>query len=215
SLRRGDLLGALRLGRGGLTSEVLDVLFAAVDVFTVVLEAERTGEKETLPALEALYTELERIGTAEPADAGGVLDYELDAGMLAVLTEYEEHRLHANIQQNMRLYRLRVQFDLASIDKSLDEIKDRARQHGEIITYLPTGSAATADRIELDILLASKSDLATLIGALGSDNVVVEEIPRRQRSPEPPTPAEATTGAAAPPQEESGSPLAVAGERAI
>src|SRR5690606_5875481 len=78
SHRLEDLLDALRLGRRELTSEVLDVLFAAVDVFTVVLEAERTGEKETLPALEALYTELERIGTAEPADAGGVLDYELD-----------------------------------------------------------------------------------------------------------------------------------------
>src|SRR5690606_19776309 len=214
SHRLEDLLDALRLGRRDLTSEVLDVLFSAVDVFTVVLDAERTGKNEPLPSLDALYAELERLGTGQAPDAGGGLDYELDAGMLAVLTEYEEHRLHANIQQNMRLYRLRVQFDLASIDKSLDEIKDRARQHGEIITYLPTGSAATADRIELDILLASKSDLATLIGALGSDNVVVEEIPRKRRSLDRPTPAEATTGAAAP-REESSTPLTAPGERAL
>jgi two-component system chemotaxis sensor kinase CheA len=42
------------------------------------------------------------------------------------------------------------------------------------------------DKIELDILLASKSDLATLIGALGNENVVVEQIPRKTRGPSRP-----------------------------
>jgi len=44
-----------------------------------------------------------------------------------VLTEYEEHRLRSNIEQNLRLYRLRVQFDLSTIDKALDDMKDRAK----------------------------------------------------------------------------------------
>jgi len=60
-------------------------------------------------------------------------------------------------------------------------MKERAKRHGEIITYLPTGEATSADTIELDLLMASRDDLATLIGSLGADNVVIEEIPRRAR----------------------------------
>jgi two-component system chemotaxis sensor kinase CheA len=108
--------------------------------------------------------------------------------MLAVLTEYEEHRLRSNIEQNLKLYRLRVQFDLSTIDKALDDMKERAKRHGEIITYLPTGEATGVDAIELDLLLASRDDLATLIGSLGADNIVIEEIPRRRRSVPPSVP---------------------------
>ena len=57
----------------------------------------------------------------------------------------------------MRLYRLRVQFQLATIDQALDELKAIAKPHGEIITYLPTGAGADADSIELDILMASSA----------------------------------------------------------
>jgi len=78
-----------------------------------------------------------------------------------------------------------VQFDLSTIDKALDDMKERAKRHGEIITYLPTGETTGADAIELDLLLASRDDLATLIGSLGADNVVIEEIPRRRRSTAP------------------------------
>ena len=74
------------------------------------------------------------------------VDYDLDPGMLAVLTEYEEHRLRTNIEQGLRLYRLRVQFDLATIDKALEDMKERAKRHGEIITYLPTGEATERRR---------------------------------------------------------------------
>ena len=74
-----------------------------------------------------------------------------------------------------------MQFDLTTIDKALEDMKERAKRHGEIITYLPTGEATSPDAIELDLLMASHDDLATLIGSLGADNVVIEEIPRRSR----------------------------------
>jgi two-component system chemotaxis sensor kinase CheA len=182
SHRLEDLLDALRLGKRELSQDVLDILFLAVEVFGEVLEHERAGREEPIGRLDALYAELERLGAGIEQSSVPNIDYELDPGMLAVLTEYEEHRLRSNIDQKMGLYRLRVEFDLVSIDRSLEEIKDKARLHGEIITYLPTGSAASMDKIELDILLASKSDLATLIGVLGSEQVVVEQIPRKARA---------------------------------
>jgi two-component system chemotaxis sensor kinase CheA len=180
SHRLEDVLDDLRLGRVELGQDVLDVLFGAVDAYTRILQAEKADSDEELD-VEGLFSELERIGASATEKESPVAGYELDPGLLAVLTEYEEHRLRANIDLQMQLYRLRVQFDLSTIDKVLEEMKERAKRHGEIITYLPTGEATSADTIELDLLMASRDDLATLIGSLGADNVVIEEIPRRAR----------------------------------
>jgi two-component system, chemotaxis family, sensor kinase CheA len=188
SHRLEDLLDDLRLGRMDLRPEVLDVLFSTVDAYGRILTIEKEGRDEDLPSVDDLFRRLDRLGAAVERSASPVGDYELDPGMLAVLTEYEEHRLRANIEQNLKLYRLRVQFDLSTIDKALDDMKERAKRHGEIITYLPTGEATGADAIELDLLLASRDDLATLIGTLGADNVVIEESPRRRRSVAPSVP---------------------------
>ncbi len=182
SHRLEDLLDDLRLGRMDLRPEVLDVLFSTVDAYGRILTIEKEGRDEDLPSVDELFRRLDRLGAAVERGESPVGGYELDPGMLAVLTEYEEHRLRSNIEQNLRLYRLRVQFDLSTIDKALDDMKERAKRHGEIITYLPTGEATGVDAIELDLLLASRDDLATLIGSLGADNIVIEEIPRRRRS---------------------------------
>jgi len=180
SHRLEDVLDDLRLGRIELNQHVLDVLFGAVEAYNRILQAEKANSDEELD-VEQLFVDLERIGAGAEVLASPVADYELDPGLLAVLTEYEEHRLRANIDLQMQLYRLRVQFDLATIDKALEEIKERAKRHGEIITYLPTGEATSADTIELDLLMASRDDLSTLVGSLGADNVIIEEIPRRAR----------------------------------
>jgi len=186
SHRLEDVLDDLRLGRIELGQGVLDVLFGTVDAYTRILQAEKSDSDEELD-VEQLFAELERIGAGATEHESPVTGYELDPGLLAVLTEYEEHRLRANIDLQMQLYRLRVQFDLSTIDKVLEDMKERAKRHGEIITYLPTGEATSADTIELDLLMASRDDLATLIGSLGADNVVIEEIPRRARRSHPAT----------------------------
>jgi two-component system chemotaxis sensor kinase CheA len=194
SHRLEDLLDDLRLGRMDLRPEVLDVLFSTVDAYGRILQSEKEGRDEDLPSVDELFRRLDRLGAAAQRAPSPVGDYELDPGMLAVLTEYEEHRLRSNIEQNLRLYRLRVQFDLSTIDKALDDMKERAKRHGEIITYLPTGEATGADAIELDLLVASRDDLATLIGTLGADNVVIEEIPRRRNSVAPSVPLRGSLG---------------------
>jgi two-component system, chemotaxis family, sensor kinase CheA len=181
SHRLEDVLDDLRLGRMPLDASVLDVLFEAVEVYGLILAADRAGEEPPARGDE-LVLRLERLGAGAQRQPNPVVEYELDPGLLAVLTEYEEHRLRTNIEAGMRLYRLRIQFDLSTIDRALEEIKERAKRHGEIITYLPTGESSGPDSIELDLLMASRDDLAMLIGSLGADNVVIEEIPRRRSS---------------------------------
>ncbi len=174
-----DLLDALRLGRIEATPSVLDVLFGSVDLFNQLLESEQEGTDEPVSALRTLLDAIDRAGQGKTKSKHAGPEYDLDPGMLAVLTEYEEHRLRVNIENNVNLYRLRVSFDLASIDKELEQMKDRAREFGEIITYLPTGEAGSIDTIELDLLMASPADFSTVSDALSGEHTIVEEIPRR------------------------------------
>ncbi len=168
SHRLEDVLDDLRLGRLELSPEILDVLFSAVEVFGQILAVDKRISDDPLTSVDELLAQLERVGARAEQKSSPLMDYDLDPGMLAVLTEYEEHRLRTNIELGLRLYRMRVQFDLTTIDKALEEIKDSAKRHGEIITYLPTGEATSIDTIELDLLMASRDDLATLIGSLGA-----------------------------------------------
>src|SRR5437763_1990829 len=90
------------------------------------------------PTEKALQEFLSEPQESEPAPFGG---YELDAGLLSVLTEYEEHRLRENIKAGRTLYRIHAAFDLMTIDKGLDELKTRLKPVGEVITYLPSTEA--------------------------------------------------------------------------
>ncbi|MCC6553716.1 MAG: chemotaxis protein CheA [Polyangiaceae bacterium] len=181
-----ELLDNLRLGRVEITPLVLDVLFKSVELYGSILLNEKDGRDVAMPEVDDLLRAL-RQGTGQPAPQNAVGQYELDPGLLAVLTEYEEHRLRTNIQGGLTLFRLRVQFQLATIDQALDDLKVNAKPFGEIITYLPTGAGADADSIELDILMASRAPLDELRRALADTGAEVEEIPRRQTSaPTPP-----------------------------
>ena len=175
-----NLLDDLRLGRIEITPPVLDLLFQSVELYGRILASVKGDEPEPQEEVKAL---LVAIGQATQSRAGGgmslVAQYELDPGLLGVLTEYEEHRLRTNIQAGLALYRIRVQFSLATIDSALDDLKAKARPHGEIITYLPTGGAGDIDTIELEILIASRADVLTLRSAISGPNVSIEEVAKR------------------------------------
>ena len=191
-----NLLDDLRLGRTELTPPVLDLLFQAVELYGRILASVKGDEPEPQDEVKAL---LVAIGQTTQSRQGGgvslVAQYELDPGLLGVLTEYEEHRLRTNIQSGLSLYRIRVQFSLATIDSALDDLKAKARPHGEIITYLPTGGGGDIDSIELEILIASRADLGTLQGAINGPNVRIEEVSKRDPStPRTSLPAPANYG---------------------
>ncbi len=185
-----ELLDGLRLGKVELSASVLDLLFQSVDLYGRLLVADRDGREGGMPEVEQLVRELHsRTHAAVPLSPIG--QYELDPGLLAVLTEYEEHRLRSNIAQGLSLMRLRVDLELATIDQVLDDLKARAKPFGEIITYLPTGEGASAESIELDILLASGASTEELRKGLegGSIPIQIDEVPRvKGPAPAPPLP---------------------------
>jgi two-component system, chemotaxis family, sensor kinase CheA len=181
-----NLLDDLRLGRIELTSQVLDLLFQSVELYGRILAAAKGDGPEPAAEAKALLAALGQVAQQKGGGGGSVVaQYELDPGLLGVLTEYEEHRLRTNLQAGLSLYRVRVQFHLATIDSALDELKAKTRPHGEIITFLPTGEGGDAESVELEILVASRAVLATLKGAISGPNIVVDEVRRRDGSPTP------------------------------
>jgi len=156
-----EVFDALRLGRLSLTQGLLDSVFRATEELGRALAAEKSGE--SAPDVEGLLRELAGVaGRPPPAQESLLEEYALDPGLLAVLTEYEEHRLHACLQAGLGLYRLRATLELQSLDRELEELKRRAKPKAEVITYLPTGTVSDPELIELDLLLASSEDEATL-----------------------------------------------------
>ncbi len=180
-----NVLDDLRLGRIDLTPLVLDCLFQALDLYSKILKAERDNTTAGQTEIEGTLLSLARI-SQQNAAAGTTLvaPYEIEPGLLGVLSEYEEHRLRANIQEGQRLYRIFVKFTLTSFETSLDEFRELAKQAGEIISYLPTGADTDPNTIELQILFGSPHAIESL-GPL-FPTARVEEVKRRKTSPSRP-----------------------------
>lgn len=183
SHRLEDVLDEVRLGRLALTRELLDILFHAVELYWQLL----TYERDQAGAQPSIQEVMSRLSDLRPDNSPPQLEQELDfdTGLLSVLTEYEEHRLRASIAAGLSLFRIRVRFDLSTIDKELEEVKAKAKPLGEVITYLPTGEMGGGDVIELDLLLASNAPVEELLRALGGPNTVVEAIQRKNGMPSP------------------------------
>lgn len=175
-----DLLDDLRLGRIDLSEKVLDLLFQSVELYGRILASAKGEIPEPASEVKALLAAISHLSSESTGDAGSVVaQYEIDPGLLGVLTEYEEHRLRTTIKSGMSLYRIRVKFSLTTIDSALDELKAHVKPHGEIITYLPTGSGGDMDTVELEILLASRATLGTLQSAVRGPNITIEEVEKR------------------------------------
>jgi two-component system chemotaxis sensor kinase CheA len=184
-----EILDDLRLGKRPLDRETVDLLFKALDAYGQLLHLEQHPELDAPPELDAFFQELSRFAHAGEVEgaAPALSDYDLDAGLLAVLTEYEEHRLRSNMQQGMSLFRVRTTFKLQTIDDELEQLKSMAKSLGEIITYLPTGGG-DSDTIELEVLMASGAPPEQLQATLGGPTVRIEELARR--NPTNPAPSD-------------------------
>jgi len=175
-----NTLDDIRLGRITLTPEILDQLVRAIGIYNRLLSSSKYAPDEDCAddELESFFREL-RAATG-PAGQAAAADtpYDLDSEMLAILTEYEEHRLKLAIDNGLRLFQIRVAFKIATIDEQLEALRTQIKPFGEIITYLPTGDTVLENSIELEVLLASNASIESVREAVMLSNGSVEEMPR-------------------------------------
>ena len=175
-----DLLDGLRLGRVVLTVDILDVLFDSVEHFQNLLAPDKDDAKSQRELLDAYLERLKRTATSDDLSNINPLDvYELEPNVLAVLTEYEEHRLARSIRDGLGLFRLKARFELSQIDESIDELKEVVRPFTEIITYLPSIDGNNTDAIALEVLMASSLSFGDLRKHFEGKYGPIEEIPRQ------------------------------------
>ncbi|HTU57961.1 MAG TPA: Hpt domain-containing protein, partial [Polyangiales bacterium] len=205
-----DMLEDLRLGRVELTQQVLDVLFEGVDNFQRLLG---DPAEQASVDVESFTVRVHGLARAKVKANNILEEFEFEASMLGVLTEYEEHRLRTNLEQGLTVFRLRVRLALDVIDTALDSLKERVKNLAEIITYLPSMDGGGGDEIEIEMLLASKKSEAEVRTALGRPDAKLMAVERRKPVPgaaKPPTAATATAATVATKESPAAAPAAVA-----
>lgn len=180
-----DLLEDLRLGRIELSTQALDTLFEGLEGFQRLLAEARepgAGSPGHRSALDLdAFAERLHAATAHKAEPRNVLDeYDFDPSLLAVLTEYEEHRLRANLERGHTIYRFKVRVPLDMIDSTLAALKQRTQAIAEVITYLPSMEPEARDSIDIEMLLATGVREAQLRDVL--DHAAGTLIPIQRRS---------------------------------
>jgi two-component system chemotaxis sensor kinase CheA len=190
------MLEDLRLGRVELTQQVLDVLFEGVDNFQRLLG---DPAEQASVDVESFSTRVHSLARSTTKSYNILEEFELEASMLGVLTEYEEHRLRTNLEQGLTVYRLRVRLALDVIDTALDGLKERVKNLAEIITYLPSMDGGGGDEIEIEMLLASKKSEAEVRTALGRPDAKLMAVERRPKAGGAATPPAAAAAPKEPP----------------
>ena len=182
-----NLLDGLRLGRATLTPATLDLLFESVTAFHQLIRSAASDPGDDaagLGELGDLAARLDRAGTTAPQPEKDVLaGYALDADLLSVLTEYEEHRLRQSVSEGRQLYRVKATFAIETLDGGLKDVKAALQPLGETLAFLPGADAASPTDIDLDILFASPHTASDVAGALAGRRCSVLAIPRLGPAP--------------------------------
>ncbi len=79
----------------------------------------------------------------------------MDESILKVLSEYEEHRLKANIKEGKTIYLAKAVFPLEAFDTSLAELTKIIKTKGELISTLPTSSNVPDGFIGFNLMFGS------------------------------------------------------------
>jgi two-component system chemotaxis sensor kinase CheA len=217
-----DLLDDARMGRRNLDRPAMDLLLETPEVFSRIIAEEAGGGTPRTTEAAAALTDRLRSGPAtapaapqDPLDAVG-----LGPEVRAVLTEYEEHRLRANVQKGIDVFRIRVSFPLASFDKELSELSARLKRIGEVVSTLPSSDAVDPTTLGFELLFASREPRDAVQREAGA-TAAIEQVPHAPGAaaatpaapvaalaPTPPAPAPPGAGApaaapAAPPRTET------------
>jgi two-component system chemotaxis sensor kinase CheA len=173
-----DLLDEVRMGRRALDAATLDVLLEAPELMGRMIAEEAAGAPaSSAEAAERLAARLRGV-TAAPAPARADLsELALGPEVLGVLTEYEEHRLQANLAKGASLFRIHVGFPLATFDSGLADLSARLKPLGETISTLPSQESSGPDHISFEVLFGSKEGLDRIRAAAGAA-AAVAAIPR-------------------------------------
>jgi two-component system chemotaxis sensor kinase CheA len=150
-----SLLDDMRLGRIDVTDEVVNFLFKNLDVLRSAVEAVKEDKDQDVSGyIHDIKSFRESI---KESVSGPNIQGLIDESIIKVLSEYEEHRLKANIKDGKSIYLLKAIFDLSTFDTSLEELTQKIKTMGELISTLPTSSDIPDGSIGFNLMFASST----------------------------------------------------------
>jgi two-component system chemotaxis sensor kinase CheA len=181
------------MGKIDFQQGALDVLFSGIESLNkLVAQVSRTGSEEGID----IRAETRRIDQVMDEKAGEEKDVSLEGiglekRILGTLTEYEEHRLLDNLRQKRTLCRIEARFPFDSFDSMLNDLSDKLRSLGEIISTLPSSDESSPETINFDIVIGTGRSVEEIREGIGPmEGVTVEAVDTGQ-PPSSPTPAPA------------------------
>ena len=184
-----SLLDEIRLGKILINDTVVNFLFKNIDILRSAIDGVKEDQEpdltEDINNIKTFRTSLQEK-TIEVSLHGLI-----DESIVKVLSEYEEHRLKANIISGNGIYLLKAVFDLSTFDKSLEEITKIIKSKGELISTLPTSADVPNGSIGFNLMFSTnmllngvKEHLGENIEVLvqGKQTVVVQPQKKQEQS---------------------------------
>lgn len=148
-----SLLDDIRLGKIDVTDDVVKFLFKNLDVLRSTVESVKEDKEQDITEhIENIKSFRESI---KESVSGPNIEGLIDESIIKVLSEYEEHRLKANIKDGKSIYLLKAIFDLSTFDTALEELTKTIKTNGELISTLPTSSDVPDGSIGFNLMFAS------------------------------------------------------------
>jgi len=148
-----SLLDDIRLGKIDVTDEVVQFLFKNLDVLRSAVESVKEDKEQDITEhIEDIKSFRESV---KESVSGPNIEGLIDESIIKVLSEYEEHRLKANIKDGKSIYLLKAVFDLSTFDTALEELTKTIKTSGELISTLPTSSDVPDGSIGFNLMFAS------------------------------------------------------------
>jgi two-component system, chemotaxis family, sensor kinase CheA len=150
------LMDDVRLGKVPMDHNVTGFLLNNLDVIKSLVETISMGDEEG--DVSVFLKEIDAFRISQKTGGGGPVEGPgIDESIMRVLSEYEEHRLKANIRDGKGIYLAKAVFTLDIFDKALEDFTKKIKSKGELISTLPTSSDIPEGSIGFNLMFGSSS----------------------------------------------------------
>ncbi len=197
------LMDDVRLGKIEVDGRVVNFLFKNVDILKDIVD--KLSQTDEEPDSSVFVRDIEVF--RDSLKGGAVLpagEAVIDEAIMKVLSEYEEHRLKANVKGGKGIYLAKAVFPLETFDTSLAELTGLIKAKGELISTLPTSANIPDGSIGFNLMFGSPGPLEdmkkgipfeveTLVGPKGSTQLPPQSQPASDMQAQPETHLKSTT----------------------
>jgi two-component system, chemotaxis family, sensor kinase CheA len=176
------LLDDVRLGKINVNEDAVNFLFKNLDILKSAIDGIKEDKEQDL---SRHVDEIKSFRLSLKENAGGPeLKGIIDESILRVLSEYEEHRLKANLKAGNGIYLLKAVFDLSTFDTSLEDLTKKIKSVGELISTLPVSENVPDGFIGFNLMFSSNRSLVEIKEETSGEIDVVAQARQQPQQPQ-------------------------------